>query len=65
MEPIDKVLAAFVAQGRMKLPGKAYVPCYKVYAYCDRTAKPCAPGCEGRWWYSKASRSGLTHAQLS
>jgi predicted Rossmann-fold nucleotide-binding protein len=30
MGPIDKVLAAFVAQGRMKLPGKAYVPCYKV-----------------------------------
>jgi hypothetical protein len=30
MEPMDALLAAFVAQSRMKLPGKAYVPCYKI-----------------------------------
>lgn len=30
MDPMDKLLAAFVAQGRMKLPGKAYTPCYRV-----------------------------------
>lgn len=30
MDPMDKLLAAFVAQGRMKLPGKAYKPCYRV-----------------------------------
>ncbi|MES2024458.1 MAG: nucleotide 5'-monophosphate nucleosidase PpnN [Pseudomonadota bacterium] len=30
MEPMDALLAAFVAQGRMKLPGKAYTPCYRV-----------------------------------
>jgi predicted Rossmann-fold nucleotide-binding protein len=30
MEPMDALLAAFVAQGRMKLPGKAYKPCYRI-----------------------------------
>ncbi len=30
MGPMDALLASFVAQSRMKLPGKAYVPCYKV-----------------------------------
>ena len=30
MEPIDALLAAFVKQQRMKLPGKTYVPCYKI-----------------------------------
>jgi hypothetical protein len=28
--PIDALLASFVEQSRMKLPGKAYVPCYRV-----------------------------------
>ena len=27
---LDELLASFVAQGRMKLPGTAYVPCYRV-----------------------------------
>jgi predicted Rossmann-fold nucleotide-binding protein len=30
MEPMDDLLASFVAQHRMKLPGKKYNPCYKV-----------------------------------
>lgn len=30
MEPMDALLAAFVAQQRMKLPGTEYVPCYKI-----------------------------------
>ena len=30
MERMDALLAAFVAQQRMKLPGKAYNPCYKL-----------------------------------
>ncbi|WP_305909690.1 nucleotide 5'-monophosphate nucleosidase PpnN [Methylomarinum sp. Ch1-1] len=30
MEPVDRLLSAFVDQQRMKLPGKAYVPCYKI-----------------------------------
>jgi predicted Rossmann-fold nucleotide-binding protein len=30
MVPMDALLASFVAQSRMKLPGKAYIPCYKV-----------------------------------
>ncbi|AVR96713.1 nucleotide 5'-monophosphate nucleosidase PpnN [Pseudoduganella armeniaca] len=30
MEPMDALLASFVAQSRMKLPGKAYTPCYRV-----------------------------------
>ncbi len=30
MQPVDELLASFVAQHRMKLPGKAYVPCYRI-----------------------------------
>ncbi|HKY93403.1 MAG TPA: nucleotide 5'-monophosphate nucleosidase PpnN [Nevskiaceae bacterium] len=30
LKPLDALLEAFVMQGRMKLPGKAYVPCYRV-----------------------------------
>jgi hypothetical protein len=30
MEPMDALLASFVAQHRMKLPGKKYVPCYRI-----------------------------------
>lgn len=30
MEPMDALLAAFVKQQRMKLPGTEYVPCYKI-----------------------------------
>jgi predicted Rossmann-fold nucleotide-binding protein len=30
MGPMDALLASFVAQSRMKLPGKAYVPCYRI-----------------------------------
>jgi hypothetical protein len=30
MEPMDALLASFVEQHRMKLPGKKYVPCYKI-----------------------------------
>jgi predicted Rossmann-fold nucleotide-binding protein len=30
MESMDALLASFVAQNRMKLPGKAYTPCYRV-----------------------------------
>lgn len=30
MSMMDQLLAAFVEQGRMKLPGSAYVPCYKI-----------------------------------
>lgn len=30
MEPMDALLSAFVEQHRMKLPGKEYVPCYKI-----------------------------------
>jgi predicted Rossmann-fold nucleotide-binding protein len=30
MGPMDELLASFVAQFRMKLPGKAYNPCYRV-----------------------------------
>lgn len=30
MEPMDALLASFVEQHRMKLPGKAYIPCYKI-----------------------------------
>jgi predicted Rossmann-fold nucleotide-binding protein len=30
MRALDKLLASFVAQQRMKLPGSAYVPCYRV-----------------------------------
>ena len=30
MEPMDALLAAFVEQQRMKLPGSEYVPCYRI-----------------------------------
>jgi hypothetical protein len=30
MREMDALLASFVAQSRMKLPGRAYVPCYRV-----------------------------------
>jgi len=30
MEPMDSLLASFVEQQRMKLPGKEYVPCYRI-----------------------------------
>ena len=30
MEPLDELLASFVQQQRMKLPGKQYRPCYRV-----------------------------------
>lgn len=30
MEPMDELLASFVAQHRMKLPGKKYNPCYRI-----------------------------------
>lgn len=30
LEPLDELLAAFVIQQRMKLPGSEYIPCYKV-----------------------------------
>jgi predicted Rossmann-fold nucleotide-binding protein len=30
MEPVDRLLASFVEQQRMKLPGKEYVPCYQI-----------------------------------
>lgn len=30
MEAMDALLASFVAQHRMKLPGKAYTPCYRI-----------------------------------
>lgn len=32
MASMDRLLASFVAQNRMKLPGKAYVPCYRIVA---------------------------------
>ncbi|MFC3033791.1 nucleotide 5'-monophosphate nucleosidase PpnN [Pseudoalteromonas fenneropenaei] len=32
MQEMDKLLQAFVAQGRMKLPGSTYIPCYKINA---------------------------------
>ncbi|MDP5036263.1 MAG: DUF3412 domain-containing protein, partial [Alishewanella sp.] len=30
MRLMDKLLAAFVEQGRMKLPGSKYEPCYRI-----------------------------------
>jgi predicted Rossmann-fold nucleotide-binding protein len=30
MEPMDSLLAAFVVQQRMKLPGTIYIPCYRI-----------------------------------
>lgn len=31
MKPIDTLLDSFAKQQRMKLPGKTYLPCYKIY----------------------------------
>lgn len=30
MSLMDKLLASFVSQQRMKLPGSEYIPCYKI-----------------------------------
>ena len=30
MTLMDELLTAFVSQGRMKLPGSRYVPCYRI-----------------------------------
>jgi hypothetical protein len=30
LHPLDRLLAAFVDQGRMKLPGTQYEPCYRL-----------------------------------
>jgi len=30
MAQMDKLLKSFIAQQRMKLPGKEYAPCYRV-----------------------------------
>jgi hypothetical protein len=30
MQALDRLLASFVEQGRMKLPGPKYIPCYRV-----------------------------------
>ncbi len=30
LEPMDELLSSFVAQHRMKLPGKKYIPCYRI-----------------------------------
>jgi hypothetical protein len=30
LRPLDSLLASFVAQQRMKLPGTAYTPCYRI-----------------------------------
>ncbi len=30
MDTMDELLASFVEQHRMKLPGKVYVPCYRI-----------------------------------
>lgn len=32
MQKMDTLLSSFVEQGRMKLPGSNYIPCYKVHA---------------------------------
>ena len=32
MQDMDVLLQAFVDQGRMKLPGSKYIPCYKIKA---------------------------------
>ena len=32
MSMLDDLLGAFVAQGRMKLPGSVYMPCYRIVA---------------------------------
>lgn len=30
MTPVDELLTSFARQNRMKLPGRAYIPCYKI-----------------------------------
>jgi hypothetical protein len=30
LHPLDALLASFVEQGRMKLPGSRYTPCYRL-----------------------------------
>ena len=30
LDPLDALLTSFVAQQRMKLPGKTYKPCYRI-----------------------------------
>lgn len=37
MRHLDELLAACVAQGRMRLPGKPYEPCYRVLSAADLT----------------------------
>jgi len=32
MRPLDQLLSSYVAEGRMKLPGTKYVPCYQLVA---------------------------------
>ncbi|CAN5202597.1 nucleotide 5'-monophosphate nucleosidase PpnN [soil metagenome] len=32
LRPLDELLAAFVAQQRMRLPGSHYIPCYRIVA---------------------------------
>ncbi|MGQ0657806.1 MAG: nucleotide 5'-monophosphate nucleosidase PpnN [Chromatiales bacterium] len=32
MDPLDRLLRAFVAEQRMRLPGREYVPCYRLVA---------------------------------
>lgn len=32
LKPLDELLSTFVAQGRMKLPGVRYEPCYRLVA---------------------------------
>ena len=56
MRLLDELLTAFVAQGRMKLPGSRYRPCYRLVASCltahrraiDRKAllRPMRPVCQ-------------------
>ena len=38
MRPMDALLSSFVAQNRMKLPGKQYDPCYRIVAGDGGTA---------------------------
>jgi len=35
LQPLDELLAAFVAQGRMKLPGGHYEPCYRLSEFSE------------------------------
>ena len=30
LEPMDLLLKSFIGQNRMKLPGKKYIPCYRI-----------------------------------